>query len=453
MTVMNQVCSVVLALACLGGGKAAAELFKDGDTVCFLGDSITKSHPYPSMIYAYYLTRFPDRTIHFVNAGVAGDTAGGALGRLQEDVVAKSPSVVVVMLGMNDVGRGNYVAEPSAKQLEGQARSLAAYRANMVTLLGRLRSETSARLILMTPSPFDQTCQNDRNNNQPGCNDALGACAEIVRELAPEYQAELVELHASMTAFNLEEQKNNPAYTIVGPDRVHPGLAGNFMMAWLFLKAQGATALVSQVTFDTAAGQATEVANATVTAVGRKGEGWTFTVLEKALPYPVDARLANMLGKLPIDQELNQETICFKGLAEGEHELLIDGNPVACHTAAEWAEGVNLAFNQAAPQVKQAAAVAAVNEKRRVTEIRLRDYAVARWFLRNRRIDPDDTAAVDEFAETKMAKTGYYEGQVERYRKEWPQRDEVIAQVTALEQEALRARIPVSHEYEIRPKR
>jgi lysophospholipase L1-like esterase len=281
---MNQVCSVVLALVCLGGCKAAAELFKDGDTVCFLGDSITKSHPYPSMIYAYYLTRFPDRTIHFVNAGVAGDTAGGTLGRLNEDVVAKSPSAVVVMLGMNDVGRGNYVAEPSAKQLEAQARSLAAYRANLITLLGRLRNETRARIILMTPSPFDQTCQNDRNNNQPGCNDALAACAEIVRELAPEYRAELVELHAPMTAFNLAEQKNNPAYTLIGPDRVHPGLAGNFMMAWLFLKAQGATALVSHLTFDAAAGQATEVANATVDAIGRKGEGWTSTVREQALP-------------------------------------------------------------------------------------------------------------------------------------------------------------------------
>lgn len=52
-----------------------------------------------------------------------------------------------------------------------------------------------------------------------------------------------------------------------------------------------------------------------------------------------------------------------------------------------------------------------------------------------------------------MAKTGYYEGQVPTYLKEWEQRDEVIAQVTALEQEALRARIPVPHQYEIRPER
>lgn len=450
---MNPMYSVVLAVACLGGSGAAADLFKDGETVCFLGDSITKSHPFPSMIYAYYLTRFPERTLHFVNAGVAGDTAGGALGRLEEDVVTKSPTAVVIMLGMNDVGRGNYVAEPTARQREAQANSLSAYQTNLATLLGRLTRETDARLILLTPSPFDQTCVNDQNNNQPGCNDALGRCAEIVRTLAPEYQAQVVELHAPMTALNLEQQKSDPAYTLIGPDRVHPGLAGNFVMAWLFLKAQGAPALVSHVTFDAAAGRATDVANATVTAVGRKGEGWTFSVLEKALPYPVDARLLGLLDQLPVERDLDQETLCLKGLPEGAHELLIDGVPVACHTAAEWAAGVNLALNPAAPQVKQAAAVAAVNEKRRLAEMRLRSYANARWFLRRQRIDPDDAAAVTEYAETKMAKTGFYEGQVTIYRQEWARRDEVVAQVAALEQEALQARIPVPHEYEVRPRR
>ena len=114
----------------------------------------THGRQYHGMIYAYYLTRFPDRTIHFVNAGIAGDSAGGALGRLGEDVLSKSPSTVVVMLGMNDVGRANYVTNPTAKQREAQARALERYRANMDKLLGRLRAETSARFVLMTPSPF-----------------------------------------------------------------------------------------------------------------------------------------------------------------------------------------------------------------------------------------------------------------------------------------------------------
>lgn len=450
---MKQLFSVVLAILFLLGGTLRAELFKDGETVCFLGDSITHGRQYHSMIYAYYLTRFPDRTIRFVNAGISGDNAGGALGRLEEDVLSKSPSTVVVMLGMNDVGRGNYVANPTEKQRAAQAASLNRYRANMDKLLGRLSNETSAKLVLMTPSPFDQTCVNQRDNNQPGCNDGLGKCAEIMRQLASKYRAEVIDLHGPMTAFNLQQQKSDPIYTLIGQDRVHPGLPGNLMMAWLFLKAQGAPALVSKVEFDAAEGRVVEAANATVSDVRRKGDGWTFAVLEKSLPYPVDEQAREMLDAIPLEKSLNQEIVQVKGLANGTHVLLIDGAAVASHTAAEWAAGVNLAFSPATPQVKQAAKVAEINDKRRRTEVRLRGYACVRWFLRHRRVDPNDLAAVKTYAETKMAKTGYYEGQVPTYLKEWERRNEVVAQVAALEKEALLARIPVPHEYEIRPER
>ena len=448
---MKRIFAPVLAIVFLLGNSVRADLFQDGETVCFLGDSITHGRPYHGMIYAYYLTRFPDRTIRFVNAGIAGDSAGGALGRLDEDVLSKSPSVVVVMLGMNDVGRGNYVAKPTEKQLAAQAASLERYRTNMDRLLGSIRAESKARFILLTPTPFDQTCVNDKDNNQPGCNEGLGKCAGFARELAAKYQAEVIDLHGPMTAFNLEKQKADPTYTLIGADRVHPGLPGNLMMAWLFLEAQGAPALVSEVEFDARAGKVAKAENATVSDVRRKGDGWTFKVLEKALPYPVDAQAGEMLESIPLEKKLNQEIVRVSGLAEGSHALRIDGETVAGHTAAEWAAGVNLAFNPAAPQVKQAAKVAEINEKRRMTEVTLRGYACVRWFLRHRRIDPDDLAAVKTYAETKMAKTGYYEGHVPGYLEEWERRDEVIAKVEALEKEALRARMPVVHEYEIAP--
>ena len=448
---MKRLFSAVLVLVLLLSGSVRAELFQDGDRVCFLGDSITHGRQYHSMIYAYYLTRFPDRSIHFVNAGIAGDSAGGALGRLEEDVTSKSPSVVVVMLGMNDVGRGNYVADPSEKQLAAQKAALDRYQANMDKVLGRLSAETSARFVLMTPSPFDQTCVNERDNDQPGCNDGLGKCGEMVRQLASKYHAEVIDLHGPMTAFNLQQQKSDPTYTVIGPDRVHPGAPGNLMMAWLFLKAQGAPALVSKVEFDVADGRVVEAANAAVSDVRRKGKGWTFTVLEKALPYPVDAQAREILDMIPLEKELNQEIVRIPGLAKGSYCLRIDGQQVACHTAEEWAQGINLALNEAAPQVKQAEKVAEINEERRRAEVRLRGYACVRWFLGHRRIDPDDLAAVKEYAETKMSKTGYYEGHVPTYLAEWERRGEVVAQVTELEKEALRARIPVPHEYEIQP--
>mgnify|MGYP001561455462 CR=1 FL=1 len=87
--------SIAIAVLLLGvwtpRNGARAELFRNGETVCFLGDSITAGGRYYNVILDYYLTRFPERTVRFVNAGRSGDTAGGSLKRLQEDVIDKKP--------------------------------------------------------------------------------------------------------------------------------------------------------------------------------------------------------------------------------------------------------------------------------------------------------------------------------------------------------------------------
>ena len=254
-----------------------------------------------------------------------------------------------------------------------------------------------------------------------------------------------------MTAFNLERQRQDPAFTIIGPDRVHPGAPGHLMMAWLFLKAQGAPALVSSVTIDAAAGRVVASENAAVTGLEKRDGGWSFTVLEQALPFPVDAAARPLLEWVPVERELNQEIVTVRGLAPGQYELRIDGAAVGRFSAEAFAKGVNLAFNEAVPQVRQAQAVARLNEARRSTETVLRNHAAVRWFLRHRKVDPDDLEAVRVYAETKMAKTGYYEGKVPEYLKAWGQRGEVIEKVADLERQAWAARKPVPHLFALVP--
>lgn len=281
--------AVLLVVGLAAASSAFADAFKDGETVCFLGDSITAGGRYQTLIANYYLTRFPDRTIRFVNAGRSGDSAGGSLGRLKEDVLDKKPTSVVVMFGMNDVNRGAYVANPDEKKRAAQQKALDGYKLNMEKVVVRIRAEAGEpKLLLVTPSPFDQTVVLKKENNQPGCNDGLGRCAASVRDLAAKNNATVVDFHGPMSALNREQQKTNPTWTIVGGDRVHPGAPGQLMMAWLFLKTQNVSPVVSKVAVDAAAGRATETVNAEVTEVARKDGGVTFTVLEKALPFPVD---------------------------------------------------------------------------------------------------------------------------------------------------------------------
>jgi len=79
---------------------------KTGTIVC-LGDSLTegygaskpsevdKSNSYP----AFFQKKI---TPNVINAGISGDTAAGGLARVDKDVLANDPQVVIILLGAND---------------------------------------------------------------------------------------------------------------------------------------------------------------------------------------------------------------------------------------------------------------------------------------------------------------------------------------------------------------
>jgi lysophospholipase L1-like esterase len=106
--------TTVLLVAC-GSPLSAQEAAKnrdgfglhDGDTVVFYGDSITEQRLYTGDIENFLLTRYSARKVRFINSGVGGDkVSGGWAGpvdlRLSRDVFPYKPTVVTIMLGMND---------------------------------------------------------------------------------------------------------------------------------------------------------------------------------------------------------------------------------------------------------------------------------------------------------------------------------------------------------------
>jgi acyl-CoA thioesterase-1 len=72
-----------------------------GVTIVFLGNSITHGHRLSQE------AAFPHRLgealgVRAINAGISGDTTEGGLRRIDRDVLAHQPRVVVVELGVND---------------------------------------------------------------------------------------------------------------------------------------------------------------------------------------------------------------------------------------------------------------------------------------------------------------------------------------------------------------
>src|SRR4051794_41962772 len=98
--------ALVLTAILVGAGFARADDFaiRDGDTVVFMGDSITAARVYGKIIENYTLLRFPDRKVRFVNVGIGGDTAAGGVKRLGGDVFA--PKATLLTLGFGGNGHG-----------------------------------------------------------------------------------------------------------------------------------------------------------------------------------------------------------------------------------------------------------------------------------------------------------------------------------------------------------
>src|SRR5271156_865789 len=102
-----------LLLACSLTLSAQSDFYlKDGDRVVFYGDSITDQRLYTTFTESYVLTRFPRMKVDFTHSGWGGDRVTGGGGgyidlRLQRDVLPYRPTVLTIMLGMND---GSYRA-------------------------------------------------------------------------------------------------------------------------------------------------------------------------------------------------------------------------------------------------------------------------------------------------------------------------------------------------------
>lgn len=349
---------LVLLMLCVRDVKSQEKLsplFPNKARVGFVGNSITQAGGYHYYLYLFHVTRFPDAQVTFFNCGVGGDTASKILARAEEDIFIHKPDHLTLMVGMNDVNRPLYAKEHSGNSsVEEQKRSaIERYRRDTDELVKLFKGYTT-NVILIKPSIYDQTGQLE-GENMYGANDALKICGDHIEVLARKYNTGLVDFWTIMNRINAEQQRKNPAFTIVGPDRIHPQVTGHFVMAYQFLKTMNAPAYVARIVIDKDERRSKgRSINCEISGLVRRRDVVSFTCKEGSLPFPAPPDSEEAFSLVPFAEEFNREILQVEDLRDGDYEVRIDDVLIGTHSASDLKAGINLALCQNTPQYQQA---------------------------------------------------------------------------------------------------
>lgn len=311
----------------------------DGDRVVFYGDSITAQRLYTRFTEEFIVSRYPQLHIHFYNAGVGGDTVdGGYAGdrevRLQRDVYPRHPTVVTIMLGMND---GRYTTADFDK-------NLAVYEAGYRKLVASLKANIpGVRIFLICPSPYDEIAH---ASEIPGYNSVMVRYGDFLRELGRKENLAVIDFNVAVTdVLRKAVSVDKIAAGSLLPDRIHPSPFGHWVMAAALAKGWGVDPIVSRVVIDGARGSLAAQGNTSVTELRATAGTLSWTQMDGALPLPLELNdtMTRFLLQVSAVGALDQQLLQITGLTAARYELLIDGKKTGSFSAGELAQGVNLA--------------------------------------------------------------------------------------------------------------
>lgn len=211
-------------------GKTARMLIKEDDRILFTGDSITdcgrvRDNPehlgggYAFMTAAHLQARLASPKLKIFNRGISGNRVVDLLGRFENDLRALQPTVVSILIGINDVWRRYDSNSPTGAD---------AFERDYRSLLQKITLEVGARIVLL--EPFLLHVPDDRYKWREDLNPKI----DVVRKLAAEFSTELIPLDGVFA----QAATQAPAAYWAG-DGVHPSAAGHALITETWLENAG----------------------------------------------------------------------------------------------------------------------------------------------------------------------------------------------------------------------
>jgi len=186
------------------------------------GDSITHGalHTHGERSYPEHFAeriRWEMRRVRdiVINTGISGDTVPGVSNDLEHRVLRFKPTVVSIMMGMNDATKG-----PEGRE---------AFRAAYLKLIDRIREGSNALILLHTPNPITAAGSAHRGD--------LPAYAQIVREVAADRGVALCDQEKRWQE-HLTRNKTNLNY-LLNDGTIHPNGPGHVLFTHEMCKTLG----------------------------------------------------------------------------------------------------------------------------------------------------------------------------------------------------------------------
>jgi lysophospholipase L1-like esterase len=186
--------------------------------VVFFGDSITEAavkHNGFITIDDSLLNTGTVANYELIGAGVSGNKVYDLYLRMEDDVISRSPDIVVIYVGVNDVWHKKMGTGTDADKFERF----------YLALVKKFKS-ANIKVIVCTPATIGERF--DNTNEQDG---DMNHYSNIIRKIAADQHLTLVDLRTAFEEYEKLNNKNNLDRGLLTSDGVHLNDAGNMFVA------------------------------------------------------------------------------------------------------------------------------------------------------------------------------------------------------------------------------
>ena len=281
-------------------------MLKKGDRLAICGDSITEQKMYSRIMETYLTVCVPELEITARQYGWSGEKAGGFLNRMTNDCLRFKPTIATTCYGMNDHEYRPYEPRIGNTYWNKSIAIVEAFKAHNVRVV-----HGSPGAVGKMPS-WVKTASgtvNDLNLNLCQLRDMGIAISQR------EHVGFADVFWPMLTGGYAAQQKYGTNYMVTGKDGVHPGWAGQTVMAYAFLKALGCDGNIGTLALNLGNGKLRTSKGHAVTS----SQGGAFEIRSDRYPFCAtgkiddDNSIRSGMALVPFNQDLNRFMLTAKG--------------------------------------------------------------------------------------------------------------------------------------------